>query len=270
MKDIKITFVGGGHMGRALIGGLIAGGTAPQNITVADPDDSQRSALEQDLEVNTNADSAAAVNGADIAVLAVKPQIMDAVLEQLAPAISARTLVISVAAGVPVERISNKLNGHERIVRVMPNTPALYRAGVTGMVAASAVDAHGRRLAEQVLGAAGHTVWVDDEALMDAVTAVSGSGPAYFFLLVECLARAGQKAGLPEQAARQLARQTAYGAGVMLNESPLDAAELRRRVTSPGGTTAAALESLHNNDFERLIEDAVEAAVNRGRELGKA
>lgn len=270
MENIKITFVGGGHMGRALIGGLIAGGTAAQNITVADPDDSQRSALEQDLAVNTSADGAAAVKGADIAVLAVKPQIMDTVLEQIAPAIHPDMLVISVAAGVTAQRISDRLNGHERIVRVMPNTPALYRAGVTGMVAASGVDERGRELADKVLAAAGHTVWVDDEDQMDAVTAVSGSGPAYFFLLVECLARAGQNAGLPEQAAEQLARQTAYGAGVMLKESGLDAAELRRRVTSPGGTTAAALESLDGNHFERLIEDAVEAAVQRGRELGKA
>lgn len=267
-SNLTITFIGGGNMGRALIGGLIAGGTKASSIRVADPDEQQRRALADELGVSVHADNAEAARAADVLVVAVKPQIMDDVLGSVAEAIDGDTLVISVAAGVPIHRIKTGLDGHARIIRAMPNTPALYQVGMTGLAAAEGVDDSDRRRAEQVLEAAGEVAWVDDEALMDVVTAVSGSGPAYFFSFVEQLTAAGTRAGLPQATAARLAQQTAFGAGTMLAKSGVDADELRRRVTSPGGTTAAALESLDDNDFARLIDEAVQAAVRRGRELG--
>ncbi|NEZ04901.1 pyrroline-5-carboxylate reductase [Wenzhouxiangella sp. XN201] len=269
MTNTTLTFIGGGNMGRALIGGLIAAGTKAESIHVADPSEEQRQSLADELGVNVHDDNAEAVSSADVVVVAVKPQVMDKVLGSIAEAIDADTLIISVAAGVPIERIQKGLAGHDRIVRAMPNTPALYQAGMTGLVAADGVTERDRERTEQVLSTAGVVAWVDDEALMDVITAVSGSGPAYFFALVEQLTAAATRAGLPETTAAKLARQTAFGAGVMLSKSDLEAGELRRRVTSPGGTTAAALESLSDNDFERIVDEAVQAAVKRGRELGE-
>lgn len=268
MENVTITFIGAGNMGQALIGGLIQSGTPADRIRAADPDAEKRAALADEFGITTCADNADAAAGTDVLVVAVKPQVMDGVLASLTGAVDAGTLVVSVAAGMPLDRLSRGLGGHDRTVRAMPNTPALYRAGITGLTAGSGVTADDRERAEAVMEAAGQVVWIDDESLMDAVTAVSGSGPAYFFALAEQLAAAGARAGLPTEIAKQLARQTAVGAGVMLAQSESDAAELRRRVTSPGGTTAAALESLDENGFARLIEKAVDAAVRRGRELG--
>lgn len=269
MDDITITFIGGGNMGRALISGLIAGGTPAETIHVAEPGEEQRRSLAEDLGVTVHADNAEAARAAEVLVVAVKPQVMDDVLASVAEAIDAGTLVISVAAGMPIERIKSGLGGHDRIVRAMPNTPALYQTGMTGLAAAAGVNDTDRQRAEQVLEAAGEIAWVDDEALMDVVTAISGSGPAYFFSLVEQLTAAGTRAGLSAETAARLARQTAFGAGTMLARSDLDSGELRKRVTSPGGTTAAALESLSDNEFGRLVDEAVQAAVKRGRELGE-
>ncbi|RFF26948.1 MULTISPECIES: pyrroline-5-carboxylate reductase [unclassified Wenzhouxiangella] len=269
MDNITISFIGGGNMGRALIGGLVAGGTRAEAIHVADPSEEQRRSLADDLGVTVHADNAEAARAADVLVVAVKPQVMDDVLDSVAEAIDADTLVISVAAGMTIDRISKGLGGHDRVVRAMPNTPALYQAGMTGLAAGEGVTDTDRKRAGQVLEAAGQVAWVDDEAQMDVVTAVSGSGPAYFFSLVEQLTAAGTRAGLPEETAAKLARQTAFGAGTMLAKSDVAAGELRRRVTSPGGTTAAALESLADNDFERIVDEAVRAAVKRGRELGE-
>lgn len=268
MENITITFIGGGNMGRALISGLIAGGMNAESIHAADPSEEQRKSLAEELGVCVHDDNAEAARRADVLVVAVKPQVMDEVLASVADAVDADTLIVSVAAGMPIERIKQGLNGHERIVRAMPNTPALYQAGMTGMAAAEAVTDTDRQRASQVLEAAGEVAWVDDEALMDVITAVSGSGPAYFFSLVEQLTAAGTRAGLPEETAAKLARQTAFGAGTMMARSDVPAGELRARVTSPGGTTAAALESLSDNDFARIIDAAVQAAVKRGRELG--
>jgi pyrroline-5-carboxylate reductase len=268
MENVTITFIGGGNMARALVGGLIASGAEASNIRVADPDEAQRRSLADELGVSVHADNAAAARAADVVVVAVKPQVIDEVLASISGAVEETTVVVSVAAGVPIERIRKGLGTHARVVRAMPNTPALYQAGMTGLAAAEGVEDGDRRRAEQVLEAAGEVAWVDDEALMDVVTAVSGSGPAYFFSLVEQLTAAGARAGLPEATAARLARQTAFGAGTMLARSDVEAGELRRRVTSPGGTTAAALESLDDNDFARLVDEAVQAAVRRGRELG--
>ncbi|HSH27904.1 MAG TPA: pyrroline-5-carboxylate reductase, partial [Wenzhouxiangella sp.] len=260
--------IGGGNMGRALISGLIAGGTLAESIHVADPGEDQRRSLADDLGVTVHADNAEAARGAHVLVVAVKPQVMDEVLASVARVVDTETLVISVAAGMPIARIKERLGGHDRIVRAMPNTPALYQAGMTGLAAAGGVTDSDRHRAEQVLEAAGEIAWVEDEALMDVVTAISGSGPAYFFALVEQLTAAGERAGLSAKTAARLARQTAFGAGTMLARSDVDAGELRKRVTSPGGTTAAALESLSENGFERIVDEAVQAAIKRGRELG--
>ena len=270
MDNITITFIGGGNMGRALVAGLIAGGMKAESIHVADPSEEQRQSLVDDLGVTVHDDNAEAARVANVLVVAVKPQVMDDVLGSVAAAIDGDTLVISVAAGMPIERIRKGLGGHDRIVRAMPNTPALYQAGMTGLAAADGVNDSDRQRASEILEAAGEVAWVDDEALMDVVTALSGSGPAYFFSLVEQLTAAGTRAGLPEDTAAKLARQTAFGAGSMMARSDVPAGELRQRVTSPGGTTAAALESLSGNDFERIVDEAVEAAVKRGRELGAA
>lgn len=265
-----ITFIGGGNMAQALIGGLLRSGTPAAHIRVADPSAEQRNLVGERFGVAAHEQNTRAAEGADAIMLAVKPQVMDPVLGSLQAAIRPDTLVISVAAGVTLAQLARGLGGHRRCVRAMPNTPALYGTGVTGMVADKGIEAHDRDLAETILGAAGKVVWVDDESLMDVVTAISGSGPAYFFRFVELLALAGTNAGLNEADAAMLARQTAFGAGTMLAQSDLDAAELRRRVTSPGGTTAAALESFQANDLERVVTEAVEAAIRRGQELGKS
>lgn len=269
MENTSIAFIGGGNMARALIGGLLQAGHPATAITVADPGDKARHAAAADFGVRVTACNAEAVEDADVVVLAVKPQIMPTVLAEVGASLSARPLVISVAAGITLATLERGLSAQVGVVRAMPNTPALYGAGMTGMVANAAVDRAQRTLAGEILAATGQTLWLDDEALMDVVTAVSGSGPAYFFALAEQLALAGERAGLSPPAAAQLARQTAFGAGLMLVESGLPAAELRMRVTSPGGTTQAALESMGQDGFERLVERAVNAAIRRGRELGK-
>ena len=255
-------------MARALVGGLVAADHAADAITVADPDADQRAALARDTGVRTQADNRAAVSTQRVVVLAVKPQVMDRVLEDIAPALGRQTVVVSIAAGVTLTRLEAALGRDRAIVRAMPNTPALFGAGMTGLVANPACSRDDRNLAEQIFSAAGDIAWLDDEALMDVVTAVSGSGPAYFFALTEHLAEAGTSAGLAPELAARLARQTAVGAGVMLNHSDLDAGELRRRVTSPGGTTAAALAQLADDGLKQLVDRAVDAGVRRGRELG--
>lgn len=268
-KNNTIAFAGGGNMARALIGGLLQAGHPASGICVADPGDKARQAAAADFGVAVTARSAEAVGAADVVVLAVKPQIMPAALADIAEALMPGALVISVAAGITLQSLESALGAEQAIVRAMPNTPALYGAGMTGIVANPATDSVARGLAESVLAATGQVLWLEDESLMDVVTAVSGSGPAYFFALAEQLALAGERAGLKPAAAAQLARQTAFGAGLMLVESGLSAAELRMRVTSPGGTTQAALESFGRDGFEGLIERAVGAAIQRGQELGK-
>jgi len=204
-------------------------------------------------------------------VFAVKPQVMRGVCEGLAArAREARPLAVSIAAGITAAQLSNWLGGDAAVVRAMPNTPALLGAGVTGLHANAAVDAAGRKRAQALLSSAGETVWIEDEALMDAVTAVSGSGPAYVFLLAEAMQAAGEAEGLPADAARTLALQTILGAARMLTESEEPPAELRRRVTSPGGTTQAAIESFERDGFRDIVARAIRAATVRGRELSAA
>ena len=270
MND-SIAFIGGGNMARSLIGGLIAQGRDPVGIRVAEPVQPLREALAADFGVRVFEDGVQAAEGASTVVLAVKPQVMRPVCESLAASVQAsRPLIVSIAAGIKAMQLARWLGGDIRVVRTMPNTPALLGAGVTGLFACPAVDAGERAFAEQLLAAAGKTVWIDDEALMDAVTAVSGSGPAYVFLLAEAMVDAGIAEGLPADAARTLALQTLLGAARMLTESDVDAAELRRRVTSPNGTTQAAIEAFEAGGFRRLVADAIRAARVRGAELSAA
>ena len=267
----NIAFIGGGNMARSLVGGLVARGHAPTAIRVAEPVEPLRAALAADFGVGVFADGAEAVEGAGTWVLATKPQVLRQVCESLAHvAQRGRPLVVSIAAGITAAQLERWLGGDVPVVRAMPNTPALLGAGVTGLFASGSVDAAGRALAERLLAAAGDTVWIDDEALMDAVTAVSGSGPAYVFLLAEAMTAAAIAEGLPDGAARTLALQTIAGAARMLTESGVDAAELRRRVTSPNGTTQAALDTFEAGGFRALVANAIHAARLRGAELAAA
>jgi len=259
--------IGAGNMSRAIIGGLIARGHPAERLVAADPDPETRSAVADEYGIATPAENNQAVAGADIVVLAVKPQVIDAVTESIAAALPDDCVVVSVAAGIPVSRLRAGLGEDTPIVRVMPNTPALHGTGATGMFAAGCSKAQ-QHAVRALFEAVGEVFEIDDESLMDAVTAVSGSGPAYFFALAEALAEAGHAAGLDRATAEGLAAQTASGAGVMLGSGDLPAAELRRRVTSPGGTTAAALDTLERHGFAGSVRAAVDAAVSRGRELG--
>lgn len=261
----NIAFIGGGNMAQALIGGLLAQGLPATRVIVSEPVAAIREILAgQDVQLMN--DNVAAVARADIVVLAVKPQVMADVLAPLAGSIK-NQLVISIAAGVSVSMLSRLLNGYERIVRAMPNTPALIQAGATGLYAPSAVSEQDRLQVDKVLGAAGLVIWVDEEKKLDAVTAVSGSGPAYFYYLMEAMIKAGQDLGLDERAATTLTLQTALGAAQMAVTSGQGPTQLRKNVTSPNGTTQAAIETLDAHHVLSLIEQALMAASQRSEQL---
>ncbi len=270
MND-SIAFIGGGNMARSLIGGLVARGHDPTTIHVAEPVQALREALAADFGVGVFEDGAQAVAAAGTWVFATKPQVLRTVCEALAlQAQATQPLVVSIAAGITAAQLERWLGGDVAVVRTMPNTPALLGAGVTGLFASDRVDTTGRGFAESLLSAAGKTVWIDAESQMDTVTAVSGSGPAYVFLLAEAMVDAGIAEGLPADAARTLALQTVLGAARMLTESDVDAAELRRRVTSPNGTTQAAIEAFEAGGLRALVAEAIHAARVRGAELSAA
>ncbi len=267
----SIAFIGGGNMARSLVGGLVAAGVDPAGVRIADPNAQAREALVADFGVQAFADAADAVAGAGTWVFAVKPQVMREVCAGLAGAAQAgRPLVVSIAAGITSAQLDRWLGGGLPVVRTMPNTPALLGAGVTGLYANARVDAGGRERADRLLASAGPTVWIDDEALMDAVTGTSGSGPAYVFLLAEAMEAAAVAEGLTPDAARTLSQQTLLGAARMLIESGEPPAELRRRVTSPNGTTQAAIETFEAGGFRELVARAIHAATRRGGELSAA
>lgn len=269
-----VAFIGGGNMARSLIGGLIARGQAPQRIRVAEPVDALRTALEADFGVRTFAHADQACDGAGMWLLAVKPQVMRTVCSEVAAlAQSQHPLVISVAAGITsgqLQRWLGDMAGALPVVRAMPNTPALLGVGITGLFASRGVDEARRSRAAALLDAVGPVVWIDAETQMDAVTAVSGSGPAYVFLLAEAMQEAGIAQGLPAPAARALVQQTLLGAATMLTQLEEPAPVLRQRVTSPGGTTQAAVETFESGGFRELVARAIEAATVRGRELSAA
>lgn len=264
-----IGFIGGGNMAKSLAGGLIARGLAPHQILVSDPVPAQLEALATQLGVRTTPDNNMAAREADVVILAVKPQDLRTVASSLAATLAARRpLVISIAAGIRGSDIERWLGGIP-VVRAMPNRPALQNCGVTGLYASPAVPPAARALAAEILGAVGVTVWVDEEAQMDAVTAVSGSGPAYFFLLVEMIEAAGVALGLSADVSRRLAIETAYGSGCMARESVDSPADLRKQVTSKGGTTEAALKHLEAHDVRGLFTQAIAAAAHRSAEMAE-
>ena len=268
--SVSLAFVGGGNMARSLIGALIRGGMPASRIAVAEPNESLRQQLAADFGVSVFADGVEAVRTADIVMLAVKPQVMRTVCVGIAGAVAVRRpLIISIAAGLRIAQIDRWLGGGFPIVRCMPNTPALIGAGATGMIASEAVDASARDQAQTILAASGLAVWIEREDLMDVVTGVSGSGPAYFFLLIEALEDAGVAQGLPRETARSLAIQTCLGAARMASEDGETPERLRERVTSPNGTTAAALDAFEQGGLRELVASAVDAATARGAEMSR-
>jgi pyrroline-5-carboxylate reductase len=265
-----IAFIGGGNMARSLIGGLVSQGRDASSIRVAEPVDALREALARDFGVRVFSNAAEAAAGASTWLLAVKPQVMRVVCDELSAAAATNPLVVSIAAGITSVQLDRWLGGRCAIVRAMPNTPSLIGQGVTGLFATAAVTPGQRDETAALLRAGGPTAWIDDESLMDAVTAVSGSGPAYVFLLAEAMQAAAERQGLPTETASLLVRQTLAGAAAMLAQADEPAAVLRARVTSPNGTTQAAVEALQAGGFETLLDRAIERATNRGRELSAA
>jgi pyrroline-5-carboxylate reductase len=264
-------FIGGGNMGSALVRGLIAKGLPAERISVGEAAQARRIALADELGVHVSADNREIVDGADVVVLAVKPQDLALTVRPLAPVFARRPpLVLSIAAGIRVADIRGWCGPGVAVVRAMPNRPALNNAGATGLYAPPGLAAAQRALAEQVLGAVGTTVWVPEEDAIDVVTALSGSGPAYFFLLAELMTEAAVKLGLPHASAQELAIQTLFGSGRMARDSDGDLARLRAEVTSKGGTTEAALRVFDGSDLCGIVAAALKAATDRGREMAEA
>jgi pyrroline-5-carboxylate reductase len=268
MTSSKITFIGGGNMAGSLIGGLIADGYDSQRITVSDPDREKLAQLAARFEVRTETDNDKAVEQAEVVVLAVKPQILEAVARGIADTLAkTRPLIISIAAGIQQNALREWLGGEAALVRGMPNTPAMIQSGATGLHAGPGVSSEQRDMAESILRAVGLTCWVEDESQMDAVTAVSGSGPAYYFLIMEAIEAVALEMGLEADTARLLTLQTALGAARMAMESSDSPATLRQKVTSPGGTTERALQILEEGRIRTLFADAIKGAQTRSREL---
>lgn len=268
MTQHSLGFIGAGNMARSLAGGLLKNGWTPEQLALSDPDADQRRGAEQALGIKTFTDNRELAAGAAVLVLAIKPQVLKTVAEDLAATVQKKKpLVVSIAAGIRVDDIDRWLGGGLPIVRVMPNTAALIGSGASGLYANARVSATQRDEAETILRAVGVTVWVDQEDLIDTVTAVSGSGPAYFFLAMEALEKAAIRHGLDAKSARLLTLETAYGAAKMALEGGEEPAQLRRRVTSPGGTTEQAVKALEAGGIEPLFEAAVVAAIRRAREL---
>ncbi|WP_446808664.1 pyrroline-5-carboxylate reductase [Methylomonas sp. 2BW1-5-20] len=270
MKTKTIGFIGGGNMATSLISGLIASGHSPQQIWVSDTAPTTLQAHADQLHVNTTASNETVINETEVVVLAVKPQILRDVALQIAPSLKQKNiLVVSIAAGISQQSLSQWLGGEVAIVRCMPNTPALVQTGATALHANANVDDEQKDLAENILRAVGLALWVNDESQLDAVTAVSGSGPAYFFLLMEAMEKAALELGLNEHSARLLIQQTALGAAKIALESSESPAQLRARVTSPGGTTQQAIETFVQNGFVELVAKALHAARDRSIEMSK-
>jgi pyrroline-5-carboxylate reductase len=265
-----ITMIGAGNMGSSLIGGLINNGHPADKLWATDPSMEKLVELKKNFGIRTTTDNAKAVQSADIVVFAVKPQMFAKAAIELANNIKSRKpLVLSIAAGIRESSIQHWLGGAAAIVRAMPNTPALIGCGAAALYANSYVTNDQRNMAESILRTVGVAVWLSDEKLMDTVTALSGSGPAYFFLIMETLQQVAEQFGLPAETARLLTMQTALGASRMAIESgrPLD--ELRRNVTSPGGTTEKALSVLEEKNIRGIFQDALRAAILRSEELAE-
>ncbi len=266
-KTTTIGFIGAGNMAYALISGLIDGGFSAQNIKVSDKNATLLSQREIDFGIETFSDNTQLANQCEVIVFAVKPQILATVCKELQAHIIHKPLIISIVAGAKSTSIAHWL-GWAPIVRAMPNTPALLGMGATGMMANEAVSAEQKVLTEQILGAVGKCFWVANEQMLDAVTALSGSGPAYFFLMIEAMAHTGTALGLNEETAKQLSIQTALGASMMADQSEDSPYQLRAKVTSKNGTTQAAIESFQNQDFEAVVARAMRSAFDRAQKIG--
>lgn len=267
MENPTICFVGAGNMANSLIRGLLAKGSKPASIIAADVDQQKLQTLVSSCGIRA-ADNQALVDAADIIVLAVKPQVMETVCTQISLSTDT-TLVVSIAAGITIEQLSNWLGSKTAIVRCMPNTPALVGKGASGLFANEYVNSEQKMLAQSLMEAVGLSVWVDSENDIDTVTAVSGSGPAYFFLFMEAMQDAAKELGLSEELAKQLVYQTASGAAELALHSSDTTAELRRNVTSPGGTTESAIKTFEAGGIRKLVKSALADAKNRSIELSK-
>jgi len=270
MNTQKIGFIGGGNMASSLLSGLIASGHSPQHLWVSDVNPEALKSLAEKLHVNTSINNADVINAVDVVVLAVKPQILNEVAVNAAPLIQEKkSLVVSIAAGISQTSLSQWLGTETAIVRCMPNTPALVLTGATALHANAQVNVEQHDLAENIMRSVGIALWVDDESDLDAVTAVSGSGPAYYFLLMEAMEKAALELGLNETTARLLVQQTALGAAKIALESSESPEQLRKRVTSPGGTTQRAIETFEQGGFTELVSKALHAAKDRSIEMSK-
>lgn len=270
MTTKNIAIIGGGNMGVCLLGGLIKMGYAPEKIWVADPSTERLNALKHEFKqhIHFTTNNLDAVKTAEIILFAVKPMLVPVVATELADIVkNQRPLIISIAAGVTIKVIQHVFDGKSPIVRAMPNTPAMIGCGITALFANEHVTHEQKNNAESILRAVGSVVWVENEILMDAVTAVSGSGPAYFFLVIEALQKAAEQVGLTKDVARLLTLETAYGAACMALESDKTVMELRKQVTSPGGTTEAAIRVLEDAKIRESFANAVSAANKRAEEI---
>ncbi len=265
---MRIAFIGGGNMGEAILSAVLTKRlSTPQAISVSDISDARCQHLKQKYGVATMGDNPKAIDGADVVILAVKPQNLTGVMAGLNGQFKPNQLVLSIIAGAKIDTLRQGLN-HRRIVRVMPNTPAQIGEGMSAWTATAEVSEQQKEWAGSILGAMGREIYVDDEKYIDMVTAVSGSGPAYVFLFIEALVDAALHIGLPRDIVQELVLQTVLGSGHFLQKSDKEAAELRKMVTSPGGTTAEALEVLEKGRFTELIKQAVTAAYNKAKRLG--
>jgi len=267
-QTARLVFIGAGNMASSIIGGLVSHGYPAQLITATDLNAEQLEKLAQETGINTSTDNAAAVAGADAIILAVKPQVMEAVTSPLKGIIANnKPLIISIAAGITVTNLLNWMGEDLPVIRTMPNTPALVQTGATGLFANNAVSEQQKALADTVFSAIGIASWFNQESDLDAVVAVSGSGPAYFFMMMEAMEEAGVKLGLSADSARELTLQTALGAARLAQASDVSTAELRRRVTSPGGTTEQAVKCFEEGGLRELVDTALQAASKRSKEL---
>ncbi|MBV8801956.1 MAG: pyrroline-5-carboxylate reductase [Gammaproteobacteria bacterium] len=269
MENALIAIIGAGHMGMSLLGGLISNGCRINQLILADPDAAKLQKAKNNYKVHVTTNNMEAIKTATVILFAVKPDIISVIAEELAAIIQKnKPLVISIAAGIRETSLQHFLNNEIPIVRAMPNMPALIGCGATALYANSFTSQEQRQLAESILKSVGIVVWLENESLMDAVTALSGSGPAYFYLMIEAMQAAGEKLGLPAEIARILTLQTAYGASCLARESETPASALRQQAMTPGGTTEQAVRVLEENNIREIIASAVKAAANRAHALG--
>ena len=262
-----IGFIGAGNMAYALIKGLLNNGFDANQINISDPNEELLLNRESELKVTTYSDNTSLLSNSDIIFFAVKPQVLSSVCLELKGVVKSKHLFVSIVAGIRSSDINRWLGGNFALIRTMPNTPALFQSGVTGLFANEVVDNEQKSLVESILSSVGECFWVNEEKLIDAITAISGSGPAYFFLLMESMKQAGMALGLDEETANSLSIQTAYGASLMANKTGKDSRTLRAEVTSPNGTTQSAIESFQDQNFEGMVANATRAAYDRAREL---